>query len=273
MKKIIFCVCCFFFLGVFPVHALDSYVYDNAKILEEDTESYIELYSEFMQEAEQIDYVVYTIKSSENLTLEEYADYLYSELAISEKGLLILVSKDNRSLQVKTGNLLGDTISGEIIDKYIKDFFLPSLTNNDWDEGIKNGYSAFYKLLCNYYEINSSEMTVYDSDSFLIKYKNIILVFLVFLCVFLGHFLCFYFNKIVNKKSASPFLDYFILIGSICLNIGIFLFAFHFMKNLIWLLMGFELITIISEYQSIKSKATGKKEKGKIRKRNLKSSK
>lgn len=263
MRRIILFVLCFLFLGPFHVNALDSYIYDDAKILGDDTENYIELYSEFMQEAEEIDYVVYTIKDSENLTLDEYADYLYSELAISEKGLLILVSKDNRRLQVKTGTLLGKTISEKVINEYIEEFFLPSLTNDDWDEGIKNGYSAFYKLLCNYYEIDSSTMEVYDSDSFLIKYKNIILIFLVFLCIFLGYVLCFYFNKIGNKKNKHILLDDLILISFICLNIGVFVFAFHFMKNLIWILMGFELVIIFSEYQSIKKKTKKKKKKKK----------
>lgn len=252
MRKILFLFISFFIISTFHVCALDSYVYDNAGIISSDTESYIELYSEFLKEAEDIDYVVYTIKNSENLTLEEYTDYLYSKLEISEKGLFILVSKEDRSLRVKTGNLLGKTIPGKVIDEYIERYFLPSLSNNDWDDGIKNGYSSFYKLLCNYYEIDSSDMMVYDSDSFLVKYKDMILLFEVFLSYFLGHVLCKYFNRVLENKSQHAVFDHVILIGAVCLNILSFVFAFNFMKNLIWILMGFELVSIISEYQSIK---------------------
>lgn len=249
MKKLIYFI--IIFLMIIPLNTLglikqsdDIYVTDSAQILNNETEDYIVTYSEFLKENKNIDYYVVTVKSLEGISLEEYTDYVFDAFNMNDLGLLIVISHDDRSIRIKAGSELSKVIESSTIDNYIDSYFMPYLKNDDWNTGIKNGYSSFYKLLCNIFKIDSSTMTVYNGKSFINNYRYTIFIVILWICIFISGFLA---KKIVNIKKGiekvSTIKDFLIAI-SIIINIYLLYFCYLLIPLSIFIVLGFECVII-----------------------------
>lgn len=249
MKKLIYFI--IIFLMIIPLNTLglvkqsdDIYVTDSAQILNNETEDYIVTYSEFLKENKNIDYYVVTVKSLEGISLEEYTDYVFDSFNMNDLGLLIVISHDDRSIRIKAGRELSKVIESSTIDNYIDSYFMPYLKNDDWNTGIKNGYSSFYKLLCNIFKIDSSTMTVYNGKSFINNYRYTIFIVILWICIFISGFLA---KKIVNIKKGiekvSTIKDFLIAI-SIIINIYLLYFCYLLIPLSIFIVLGFECVII-----------------------------
>lgn len=249
MKKLIYFI--ILFLMIIPLNTLglvkqsdDIYVTDSAQILNNETEDYIVTYSEFLKENKNIDYYVVTVKSLEGINLEEYTDYVFDSFNMNDLGLLIVISHDDRSIRIKAGSELSKVIESSTIDNYIDSYFMPYLKNDDWNTGIKNGYSSFYKLLCNIFKIDSSTMTVYNGKSFINNYRYTIFIVILWICIFISGFLA---KKIVNIKKGiekvSTIKDFLIAI-SIIINIYLLYFCYLLIPLSTFIVLGFECVII-----------------------------
>lgn len=249
MKKLIYFI--ILFLMIIPLNILglvrqsdEIYVTDSAQILNNETEDYIVTYSEFLKENKNIDYYVVTVKSLEGISLEEYTDYVFDSFNMNDLGLLIVISHDDRSIRIKAGSELSKVIESSTIDNYIDSYFMPYLKNDDWNTGIKNGYSSFYKLLCNIFKIDSSTMTVYNGKSFINNYRYTIFIVILWICIFISGFLA---KKIVNIKKeiekVSTIKDFLIAI-SIIINIYLLYFCYLLIPLSVFIVLGFECVII-----------------------------
>lgn len=249
MKKLIYFI--ILFLMIIPLNTLglvrqsdEIYVTDSAQILNNETEDYIVTYSEFLKENKNIDYYVVTVKSLEGISLEEYTDYVFDSFNMNDLGLLIVISHDDRSIRIKAGSELSKVIESSTIDNYIDSYFMPYLKNDDWNTGIKNGYSSFYKLLCNIFKIDSSTMTVYNGKSFINNYRYTIFIVILWICIFISGFLA---KKIVNIKKGiekvSTIKDFLIAI-SIIINIYLLYFCYLLIPLSVFIVLGFECVII-----------------------------
>lgn len=250
IKKYILILVFILLLCPFNINALvtqssDIYVTDNANVLKDETKDYIVTYSDFLKDKEKIDYYVVTLKSLEGINLKEYTDYIYDSFNMNEKGLLIVFSKSDRQLRIKTGIKLSKIIPDDVIEEYINSYFMPYLKDEDWNSGIKNGYSSFYKLLCNYYEIDSSPMTVYNGLSFIKKYKYSIFMIILFICSFISNKLGTYHFNIKKGKITQTFKTDFISILGILLNLYLLLIIYYLLPLGVIVVIGFEVINII----------------------------
>ncbi len=268
MKKLIYFI--ILFLMIIPLNTLglvkqsdEIYVTDSAQILNNETEDYIVTYSEFLKENKNIDYYVVTVKSLEGISLEEYTDYVFDSFNMNDLGLLIVISHDDRSIRIKAGSELSKVIESSTIDNYIDSYFMPYLKNDDWNTGIKNGYSSFYKLLCNIFKIDSSTMTVYNGKSFINNYRYTIFIVILWICIFISGFLA---KKIVNIKKGiekvSTIKDFLIAI-SIIINIYLLYFCYLLIPLSVFIVLGFECVIIYNildqnNFFSIKDKKTKK---------------
>ncbi len=134
------------------------YVYDGAQVLSEKTEQYILKTNQELESQTGAQIVVVTIPSLEGQVLEEYATNLFRQWGIgdSEKnnGLLLLCAVEDRLFRVEVGygleGDLPDGKTGRIQDAYI----IPLLKENKFDEGIKNGYSAFLQAVAEVYDVS-----------------------------------------------------------------------------------------------------------------------
>lgn len=277
IKKYILILVFILLLCPFNINALvtqssDIYVTDNANVLKDETKDYIVTYSNFLKDKEKIDYYVVTLKSLEGINLKEYTDYIYDSFNMNEKGLLIVFSKSDRQLRIKTGIKLSKIIPDDVIEEYINSYFMPYLKDEDWNSGIKNGYSSFYKLLCNYYEIDSSPMTVYNGLSFIKKYKYSIFMIILFICSFISNKLGTYHFNIKKGKITQTFKTDFISILGILLNLYLLLIIYYLLPLGVIVVIGFEVINIIGlkenfQEEKILKRKDNKKLRRKIRKK------
>ena len=171
MKRVLFLTFLFLFMMFsysLKVDALvptkDFYVNDYANILSEETEKFILDHSVSLANATKAQIVVVTVKSLEGQDIEIFANEVFNSFGIGDakenNGLLLLLAYEEREFRVEVGygfeELLPDGLTGRYQDTYI----IPFLKHNRYDEGIVNGYSAFYKKICEYYHISSNDVTV-----------------------------------------------------------------------------------------------------------------
>ena len=133
------------------------YVNDYADVLSKETENYILNSNIDLQSKTKAQIVVVTVKTLDGKTIEEYATELFREFGIGDKeknnGVLLLCSTGDRMFRIEVGygleGALPDGKTGRIQDQYI----IPYLKNNNYDEGIKNGFSAILEEVCKEYNI------------------------------------------------------------------------------------------------------------------------
>lgn len=136
----------------------DFYVNDYANLLSEETKQYIINVNAELQSKTGAQIVVVTIPSLEGQSLEEYANELFRKFGIGDKkknnGLLLLLALKERQFRVEVGNglegILPDGKTGRIQNEYI----IPYLKENNWNEGIKNGFDAFLDVIVDEYQVD-----------------------------------------------------------------------------------------------------------------------
>ena len=216
-------------IGVFAVveRGSDYYVVDDAHILKKDTISYIKTNSSFLYEKELLNFYVVTITDLDGMEMDEYCNLLFKEYSISDNGLLILVSRGDGLLRIQLGSELGKYITEEMIDEYIELYFSPYIEKGDWNMGIKNGYNAFYKLILDYYRLDSSGVVVLDKVDFKTLYGNYIVIGIVFVIMGLVKLILkMYQNIFVKNKYKDSIVDYFVLALLMGANIVCFIVSY-----------------------------------------------
>ena len=136
----------------------EFYVNDYANVLSKETKEYIINTNIDLNNKTKAQVVVVTVESLEGKTIEEYATELFRSFGIGDKnlnnGVLLLCSTGDRMFRIEVGygleGALPDGKTGRIQDTYI----IPYLKNNDYDQGIKNGFSSVLEEVSKEYEIN-----------------------------------------------------------------------------------------------------------------------
>ena len=143
-----------------PQPTQDFYVNDFANVLSAETKQTIIKDSAALQQKTGAQIVVVTINSLEGQVLETYSLNLLRDWGIGDKiknnGVLILLSVNDRQSRIEVGygleGQLPDGKTGRIQD----DYMLPYYKNNQFDEGIKNGYLAIFKEVAAEYDLDVS---------------------------------------------------------------------------------------------------------------------
>jgi len=149
----------------------DFYVNDYADILSEETEKFIQDNSIALNDGTTAQIVVVTVKSLDGKSIEEYATELFRSFGIGDKeknnGLLILLSIEERLCKIEVGygleGILPDGKTGRIQDEYM----IPYFKDDNFDEGMLNGYKAFYKEVAEEYNFDTSIAPVEPEEDFL----------------------------------------------------------------------------------------------------------
>ncbi len=166
MKKIlkVLLICLIAFTTrVFAIEPTQEfYINDYANILSEETEEYIQTNSVSLANATTAQIVVVTVPSLNGVSLEEYSTNLFRQFGIGDKeknnGLLILIALEERKSRIEVGygleGVLPDGKTGRIQDEYM----IPYFKDNNFDEGILNGYKALFKEVANEYNYDASNV-------------------------------------------------------------------------------------------------------------------
>lgn len=249
MKKVLFLI--IFYLIFLPIVTLALvekssliYVTDEAKLLTDDTKNYIIDYSDFLYQTEKIQYYVVTVPSLEGYNLDSYIDFIEESFPLSKKSILIFFSKEERQIQVVLGKELSPIMEEEEIVEYVNTYFMPYFKNGEWDKGFQNGYNAFYKKVCTYYNIDASSMELHSGNELMIKYKYPLLMFLIFLSLFFISVFCNFFKKSYKKKKYF-FIDYLKFSGTLFLNIMLLMVVYIIEPWMIAILLAIEILGVV----------------------------
>ena len=135
----------------------DFYVNDYANILDRETKNYIISTNKSLYSQTGAQIVVVTVQNLGGQSLEEYSTELFRKFGIGDKnknnGVLLLLALEERQFRIEVGygleGILPDGKTGRIQDEYI----IPYLKQNDWNNGIKNGFSAILQEVTNEYNV------------------------------------------------------------------------------------------------------------------------
>ena len=201
----------------------EFYINDYANILSEETEKYILEKSVALEKETTAQIVVVTVENLENDSLEEYATKLFREFGIGDKeennGLLLLLALEERQFRVEVGYGLEGVLPDGLTGRYQDEYIIPYLKEDKWDEGIKNGYNAFYKKVAEFYNLNVDDIKVEEVGTSTSETPTVS----IFWFIFLGAF----WNGIrkETKRKKLPVLLTGIL--GVC-NIGLIVYTFFY---------------------------------------------
>ena len=234
------------------------YINDYANILSSETEEYVLNKSVALSNVDGTQIVVVTVQNLEGYTIESYANKLFRNFGIGDSnknnGLLFLIALEERELRIEVGygleGIINDGKAGRIRDEYI----VPYLKNNEWDEGIKNGYDALYKeiVIGNNLNVDYDEpIEVGSSDGIIISrpgYENygIEIIAFFYLISISGNLIGGKIRKLKKNKNIYTILYFVAWIGvTIFFYYTWFLYMFFMFFNLIAFLFGrFSSVTI-----------------------------
>ena len=158
-------------LNIFGIKSLalveptnDFYVNDYANLLNNDVKQYIISTNKKLNSQTGAQIVVVTVKNLEGQSLEEYATALFRKFGIGDKtknnGVLMLLALEERQMRIEVGygleGVLTDGKTGRIQDEYI----IPYLKQNNWNEGIRNGYSKILEEVASEYQVDVGKIDV-----------------------------------------------------------------------------------------------------------------
>lgn len=177
MKKYIYYLILFLFFLI-PSSCLaiveptnEFYINDYAGILSQETEDYILQRSLALNEVDGTQIVVVTVKNLEGMPLEVYANKLFNSFGIGDEdknnGLLLLLALEEREFRVEVGDGLSGVLPDGKTGRFQDEYIIPYLKENKWDEGIRNGYDAFYSEIVevNNLNVDYTKPVEYYSDN------------------------------------------------------------------------------------------------------------
>lgn len=176
----------------------DFYVNDYADLLSSDVEQYIISTNKTLNSQTGAQIVVVTVQNLEGQSLEEYSTELFRKFGIGDKtknnGVLMLLALEERQMRIEVGygleGVLTDGKTGRIQDEYI----IPYLKENNWNEGIRNGYSKILEEVANEYQVDVGEINAVSQGKgiFELILQNILGV------IFTGAIVCMFINRKVK---------------------------------------------------------------------------
>jgi uncharacterized protein len=141
-----------------PAPSSNIYVQDYAGVLSGDTKARINSISGNLASKTKAQVVVVTIKTLEDMPIEEYGLTLMRQWGIGDRnlnnGVLLLVAVGDRQSRIEIGygleGALPDAKTGRIQDEYM----IPYFQKGDYDKGILNGYSAVVNEVAKEYKLD-----------------------------------------------------------------------------------------------------------------------
>ena len=119
-----------------------NYLVDSAEVLIGDEGIKLSL-EEFDQIAQ---IAVVTVKTTQPLTIEEYAIKLAEKWKVGYKGLdngaILLIAVEDRKLRIEVGRGLEGSLTDIEAKAIIDDVIVPYLKEDKWDEGVRAGVEA-----------------------------------------------------------------------------------------------------------------------------------
>lgn len=164
------------------------YVNDYANILSNETEEYIMNKSVALNNVDGTQIVVVTVPNLEGYSIEDYATKLFRNFGIGDKdknnGLLLLLALEERQFRVEVGYGLEGILPDGKTGRFQDDYIITYLKDDKFDEGVKNGYDAFYAEIVklNNLDLEYNEATSISSSDSTETIISIVIVLIGIIC-------------------------------------------------------------------------------------------
>lgn len=135
----------------------DFYVNDSAGVLDNSLKNYIISTNKSLYSQTGAQIVVVTVNSLDGDAIEDYANKLFRQYGIGDSkknnGVLILLSIQDRKCRIEVGYGLEGTLTDGKTGRIQDDYMVPYFKNDNWQDGIKNGYNAVLQEVKNEYNV------------------------------------------------------------------------------------------------------------------------
>lgn len=172
-----------------PTVLKDVYVYDDDNIIEDSVENKLNKMLTQLEQKTEVEFAVISIKSLNDLTIEDYANDLFNKLGIGKKGknngILLLISRSDKRVRLEIGKglegCLNDAKCGRILDKY----FVPYRENDEYTNATDFTVQAVINALKSEYEFEISDLDedVYVSDEEELSEEELTVLLLIIIII------------------------------------------------------------------------------------------
>lgn len=147
-----------------PESSYDFYVYDEAGIIDKDTESYIVDINKELYNKTGAQIVVATVNSLDDMDINYYATALYEKWKIGsqeyDNGMLLLIVPDNRELWIEVGYGLEGPFPDSKVKRIIDDYILPYFAEERFSDGVLSGFNQILVGLEEEYNITLDKVNI-----------------------------------------------------------------------------------------------------------------
>lgn len=157
---------------------LSGVIVDEANLLSYDTK--ISLQKTMLENEENTtnQFVIATIKSLNNKSIEEYSLELARHWKLGQKdknnGVLLLVAPNEREVRIEVGYGLEGVLTDAMAGYVIENFIISKFKENDYQGGIKDGALEILKLL-------KGDVKGYEKHE---EKLGVVMIFIVLFCIF-----------------------------------------------------------------------------------------
>lgn len=153
----------------------DTYVYDSAGILSDETQQNVNGTLYKLEQDTSIEFAVITISSLNGLSIEDYSNQVFNELGIgkrdSDNGILLLIAADESKVRLEIGRGLEGTLTDSICGRILDEHFVNHRSDGDYDAAVSETVSSIVSMELN----NSNEADQTQDLTFL---ESLLLYFL-----------------------------------------------------------------------------------------------
>ncbi|MDO5725620.1 MAG: TPM domain-containing protein [Tissierellia bacterium] len=151
--------------GRLPEQSREFYIYDEIGILSQDAKDYIFKMSRELDENTNAQVVVAIVEDLDGLDIDSYATRLFEKWKIGSKekdeGILLVVkpkfsSSDKGYTRIEVGYGLEHVIIASYTKDIINNYMIPEFVNENYEDGILNGYNRILMYLSDYYDYSFS---------------------------------------------------------------------------------------------------------------------
>lgn len=122
-----------------PNSTSDYYVNDFAKVFSDEDKAKMLEVSKHMNEEYNINFVISTIESLEDMDIAQYAELMYEKYFKAEEiGAVILFVKEDCNVFIKLSNEIAEITNAEEVEKLITEYAVPAFENKDYSSGVYN---------------------------------------------------------------------------------------------------------------------------------------
>lgn len=199
-----------------PEPSYSFYVYDEAKIIDNQLEEYIVDTNKELYKKVGAQIVVASIMNLESRDIKEYATGLFEKWGIGSReydnGLLILIAPEEREIWIEVGYGLEGALPDSKVGNIIKNFILPYFKEDNYSEGILSGFNEIINEVEKEYNIElgreriNEDLYYFDNSyggiSLFDKFGKVLLVLGIIIFLF------------IDFKFFNGFITYSLLRGS-----------------------------------------------------------